>query len=290
MSIVIESLWEPGAVLGESPIWDPRDQSLTWIDIKGHRLHRLDRDGGRRTCPLPGLLSCIALAEEGGIVGAYDRSVVRIDLPQSGSPTFTAVAEAPPAPATSRFNDGKVAPDGAFWVGTMDNEEKSDFGTWLRCAADGSVKLLDAGYRVTNGPTFDARRRRGYLTDSGRQIIYALDGWGENACSDKRILRTFEPDDGYPDGMTIDSEGVLWVAFWDGGCVRALHPTTGETLRQIDLPVRRPTSCVFGGSNFDHLYVTSASIGLEGSDPQAGALFVVRGLGVAGTAPDLFGR
>lgn len=290
MTVTVDCIDRGPAVLGEGPLWSPTDQSLYWVDIKSHRLHRRAADGTRRTWTAPALLSCVALARDGGLVGALDRSLCRLDLVGPGDDLRgEEIGRLPYQPPHIRFNDGKVAPDGALWVGTMDDEEQRADGAWWRFAADGGVTLMDTGYGVTNGPAFDAASGRGFVTDSARRTIYALDGWGADACAGKRPLRVFTEAEGYPDGMTLDADGRLWVAFWDGGCVRALDPVSGETITRVDLPASRPTSCAFGGAGLDVLYITSASVGLAPGERPEGGLFAVTGGSARGAPEPLFG-
>lgn len=290
MATQVDCLVREPALLGEGPLWSPGEQALYWVDIKGRRLHRLQADGTRQVWSTPALLSCVVTAKGGGLVGALGRAVCRLELgPPGGELTGSQIARLPDLPDHVRFNDGKVAPDGALWVGTMDDEELRSDGAWWRFGPDGSVAQLDTGYGVTNGPEFDEVSGLGYVTDSARRTIFVIDGWGAEACDRKRPLREFDEAEGYPDGMTLDSEGRLWVAFWDGGCVRALDPITGTTLVQVDLPAARPTSCAFGGPDRGVLYVTSASIGLDAGVRPEGGLFGIRLGSVTGRAGASFG-
>jgi sugar lactone lactonase YvrE len=144
---------------------------------------------------------------------------------------------------------------------------------------------VDKNYRVTNGPAFSPAGDVLYHNDSARQVTYAFDVDPQGHVSDRRTFLQFGAGDGYPDGMTVDSEGCLWIAFWDGWCVRRYSPQ-GEWIESVKVPVQRPTSCAFGGANLDQLYVTSARAGLDEAalkmQPNAGGLFMltpgVRGL------------
>jgi sugar lactone lactonase YvrE len=117
-----------------------------------------------------------------------------------------------------------------------------------------------------------------YHNDSGRQLTYMFDLDEAGAPSNRRVFAQFGEGDGYPDGMTVDAEDCLWIAFWDGWCVRRFSPD-GECIAKIDLPVQKPTSCAFGGAGLASMYVTSASIGLSQSElaaqPCAGGLFML---------------
>ena len=168
----------------------------------------------------------------------------------------------------------------------MDDTEEEAVGTLYRLRPDRSCEAVDSGYKVTNGPAFSPDGRTLYHTNSARQLIYAFALGEDGSVGERRELARFGEGDGYPDGMTVDSEGCLWVAFWDGWCVRRLSPD-GERLREIALPVQRPTSCAFGGAGLDRLYVTSASIGLDAAalamQPCAGGLLLLEP-GVTGIA------
>lgn len=159
----------------------------------------------------------------------------------------------------------------------MDDAEKDATGAWWRLDASGAAERVDEGYRVTNGPAFDAARGRVYLTDSARRRVYV--GTSDGArLGPKTVWREFDEIHGYPDGMTVDSDGGVWIAFWDGGCVRRLSPE-GDIVQEIALPVPRPTSVCFGGEDLDKLFVTSARVGLAeaalDAAPSSGGLFSI---------------
>ena len=130
----------------------------------------------------------------------------------------------------NRFNDGKVDRSGRFWAGTMDDSERQASGTLYRFDADLSWTAVDADYRVTNGPAFSPDGKQMYHNDSARQVTYAFDLDEAGTATNRRTLLQFGEGDGYPDGMTVDAEGCLWIAFWDGGCVRRFS-SDGELLR-----------------------------------------------------------
>jgi len=201
----VVQLTPAGALLGEGPLWSSLEQALFWVDIKGRRLHRLDGDGGGASWTAPDLLTCIFLDQRGRLIGAMGRAISELILEDGGIlRAGEEIARLPPLSEHTRFNDGKVAPDGALWVGTMDNEEIRSDGAWWRVDRGGQATCLDSGYGVTNGPAFDERLGRTYLTDSAQRTIFIVDGWSPEACRNKRVLRTFHAGDGYPDGMTID--------------------------------------------------------------------------------------
>lgn len=264
-----------GAVLGEGPVWDARDEALYWVDIKGHKIFRLDRAGEVRHWDTPFRIASLAPRRQGGFIAGTDRGFAEVDLDALHFEPF----EHPEADrATNRFNDGKLDREGRFWAGTMDDTEQAASGALYRLDANRSWHRADDDYRVTNGPAFSRSGRLMYHNDSARQLTYVFDLDMAGTPSNRRIFARYGGGEGYPDGMTVDAEDCLWIAFWDGWCVRRFSPG-GECIATVDLPVQMPTSCAFGGPSLSELYVTSASIGLSQSErarqPCAGGLFML---------------
>lgn len=268
------------ATLGEGPIWVAAEGALYWLDIKGLRLFWLDAAGAVTEWSTPFRIGGIAPCLGGGFIAGTERGLAWVD---PATDTFEIFNDPEPDRPDNRFNDAKVDRVGRFWAGSMDDTERAASGALYRVDADrpiayNSVTRIDDGYRVTNGPAFSRDGRTMYHTDSALQTIYAFDLDADGAASNRRVFAQFEGADGYPDGMTVDAENCLWVAFWDGWCVRRLSPA-GETIATIAMPVERPTSVAFGGPALDRLYVTSARIGLNDAglerQPHAGGLFVL---------------
>ncbi len=275
------------AVLGEGPVWVEREQALYWVDIKGRRLFRRSFAGELTEWHTPLRVCSLAPRAAGGFVAGTERGFAWVDPDQSRYEPF---ANPEPDRPTNRFNDGKLDRAGRFWAGSMDDAEKSAAGALYRLDPGRDPVRIDDDYRVTNGPAFSPDGRTMYHSDSARQLIYAFDLDETGAASSKRQFARFGEGEGYPDGMTVDSEGFLWVAFWDGWCLRRFSPA-GELLAEIEVPVQRPTSCTFGGPDLDRLFVTSARIGLDdaalAAQPYAGGLFVLQP-GASGVADTQF--
>jgi sugar lactone lactonase YvrE len=275
------------AVLGEGPVWVEREQALYWVDIKGRRLFRRTCAGELTEWHTPLRVCSLAPRAAGGFVAGTERGFAWVDPDQSRYEPF---ANPEPDRPTNRFNDGKLDRAGRFWAGSMDDAEKSAAGALYRLDPGRDPVRIDDDYRVTNGPAFSPDGRTMYHSDSARQLIYAFDLDETGAASSKRQFARFGEGEGYPDGMTVDSEGCLWVAFWDGWCLRRFSPA-GELLAEIEVPVQRPTSCTFGGPDLDRLFVTSARIGLDdaalAAQPYAGGLFVLQP-GASGVADTQF--
>lgn len=264
-----------GAILGEGPVWVPRDEALYWVDIKGYKIFRLDRDGSVRQWDTPLRIASLAPRRQGGFIAGTDRGFADVDL---DAPRFEAFVHPETDRATNRFNDGKVDRSGRFWAGTMDDNERAATGALYRLDAKRSWNRVDDGYRVTNGPAFSRSGRLMYHNDSALQVTYVFEVDEAGMPSNRREFARFGEGEGYPDGMTVDAEDCLWIAFWDGWCVRRFSPA-GECLVKLDLPVQKPTSCAFGGPSLGELFVTSASIGLDPVErerqPCAGGLFML---------------
>jgi xylono-1,5-lactonase len=270
------------AVLGEGPVWVARETALYWVDIKGLKIFRLNEDGRVDEWATPLRVGSLAPRKSGGFIGGTEDGIAIID---PAAERFELVAKPEEHLPHNRFNDGKADRRGRFWAGSMDDTEKDSTGTLYCVEQDLGVTAVDGDYKVTNGPAFSPSGDVMYHNDSARQVVYAFDMDSAGKPGERRVFMQFGPGDGYPDGMTVDAEGCLWIAFWDGWAVRRYSPK-GEWLQTVRMPVSRPTSCAFGGRDLDRLYITSASIGLDESalqmQPNAGGLFMmtpgVRGL------------
>tara|TARA_R110002094_G_scaffold6770_3_gene15938 strand:- start:8797 stop:9645 length:849 start_codon:yes stop_codon:yes gene_type:complete len=270
-----EIVWDAGAVLGESPVWSPRERALWWVDIKGLALFRYELETGLRSVWRAGEpIGCISAPDSTGRLLAATRSGFAWLTPdEDGAVSRTAIIAPEPDLPGNRFNDGKRAPDDSFWAGSMDDAEAADSGAWWRLdAASGEATRLATGYRVTNGPAFDPSRSRVYLTDSARQTVFVANWIAGGGFDQLRVFRQFGEGDGYPDGMEVDSDGALWIAFWDGACLRRFDPD-GALIQTVDLPARRPTSLAFA-PEANRIFITTASIGLTPGKAQ-GALITL---------------
>ena len=271
----VKCVADVGAVLGEGPVWVPRESALYWVDIKGHKIFRLDHRGERTSWDTPLRIGSLAPRHAGGFIAGTEDGFAEVDLDTN---RFEVLVNPEPDLPGNRFNDGKLDRSGRFWAGTMDDSERSASGSLYRLDADRSWRRFDESYRVTNGPAFSRDGSRMYHNDSALQVTYIFDLDGAGVPSNRRVFARYGEGDGYPDGMTVDAEDCLWIAFWDGWCVRRYSPE-GNCLELIGLPVQKPTSCAFGGPGLTQLFVTSASIGLTQQErfeqPCAGGLFML---------------
>jgi sugar lactone lactonase YvrE len=256
-------------------VWVAREAALYWLDIKGRKIFRLSDSGERQEWATPFRVGSLAPRSSGGFIAGTEDGIAAIDLDAG---RFEIVARPEEHLPNNRFNDGKVDRRGRFWAGSMDDLERDSSGTLYRVDPDLSCAVIDQNYKVTNGPAFSPDGRLMYHNDSALQVTYVFDVDDDGNATGRRQFLQFQEGDGYPDGMTVDADGCLWIAFWDGWCVRRFS-SGGEWLQTIEVPVARPTSCAFGGDNLDRLYISSASIGLDedalAMQPNAGGLFMV---------------
>jgi xylono-1,5-lactonase len=267
---------ESGATLGEGPVWDDRSQKLYWVDIESMTLHRCAQDGSDAIVwRMPQKIGCVALrADREGFVGGFQSSIATFTLDPLIMAPIAFIQE--PAP-NSRSNDGKCDMAGRFWLGTCDQTGQKPTGYLYRIGADHSMVRAAGPFICTNGPAFAPDGHTLYCVDSYARAIFAfdLDRLG-NLSRQRTLIRFEDPSWGYPDGLTCDSRGSIWVAHWGGSRVSRFS-ADGQLLGAIGLPVSQPTSCTFGGSDLKTLFITSASVGIaEGCESKAGAIFSVR--------------
>ncbi len=281
--------WEGNALLGEGAIWDARSDTLYWVDIKGKALHAFSPENqSNRRVELPIEVAAVAPRAAGGLVAAT-RDGFAILNPENGSLTFLVDPEA--HLHENRFNDGAVDVSGNFVAGSMHDQETDASGTVYCLDAEGGVTTLFGGYVVCNGPAFSPDGRILYFSNSHEREILAFPYEPDQRCvGEARVFAKIAEDEGYPDGLTVDEEGFVWCAHWDGGRITRFSPD-GEILRVIDLPVPRVTRCAFGGARYNELYITTACWGLNEAQlkqyPLSGSLFVVDA-GIKGLPSPLF--
>lgn len=263
-------IWAAGARLGEGALWDDRLARLWWVDVEGRRLHRTDAVGDdRATWDLPHRLGFVALTEDPECLILGLQPGLFLYVPRTGRLDPLAVPEG--HAAAHRLNDGKVDDAGRLWFGTMGIDEHPGSGALHRLERPGKCLRLDGVFTVPNGPAFSPDGDRMYLSDSPARRIHVIDLEDGRPIRRREFLR-FADDEGYPDGITVDAEGCLWVAHWDGGRVSRSTPD-GTRLEEVALPVTRVTSCAFGGEGMRTLFITTA--GGSGSSGKAleGGLF-----------------
>ncbi|OYP17784.1 calcium-binding protein [Streptomyces sp. FBKL.4005] len=261
------------ATLGEGPTWDPATGRLIWLDILGMRLHTYDPASGRRTVrTTPQHIGAAKPRAGGGLVLNLRDGVGLLD-PDG---TFRWLHHEP-VPGR-RANDAAVAPDGSLWAGTMRYDEAPGGGMLSRLTGDGTVRTVLPDVAVSNGTGWSPDGRLMYYIDSPTRRVDVFDHDADGRVGNRRPLVEIEEGAGFPDGLTVDAEGCVWVALWDGGAVRRYTPS-GDLDRVITLPTPRTTACAFGGPDLTDLYITTARTGLSSPHPLSGSLLVIPGAG-----------
>lgn len=263
-------------ILGEGPLWNVKEQAIYWVDIEGKKIQRYFPTTGKyEAFDVPLRVCLMAFREKGGLIcgtedGFYfwntqDQKMEFISNPEKGK-------------EGARFNDGKVDRKGRLWAGTMTPTGATS--ALYRIDADLKVSKHVDGITISNGIGWSPDNKVMYYVDSIRYVIYAFDYNHETGdLSNQRTFVQMDEDFGIPDGLTVDSEGNVWCAIYDGWKVMCYSPN-GEVYAEVRMPVARPSSCMFGGRDLDELYVTTIDDGLlpeeKAKQPMAGDLFMIK--------------
>ena len=267
---------------GEGPIW--WGNSLFYVDIAGNKLLRLKPETGEESIWDVGerIGTIVPSKNDDEVIYAGDTGYVRFNL-KTGSKTALADPEASMR-GKNRFNDGKCDPAGRFWAGTISMVKDTGSANLYCLDTDGSLSLKVSGVTNSNGICWNADATKMFYIDTPTQNVRAYDYDLESgAISNARVVVDTAAH-GYnssPDGMTIDADGMLWVAFCHGACVVRFDPQKDKELQRVDLPCIETTACAFGGENLDRLFITTG-IKADLKETDAGKVFVIDGLGVKG--------
>ncbi len=275
----VELIVDQKAVLGEGPCWDQDKQQLYWVDILQKQIHiyRPDTDTSR-TIQLDRKIGTLSPRTQGGLIIALDNGIATLDLETE---EVTYLADPETHLPGNRFNDGKCDPKGRFLAGTMDDNEGKTTGALYLMEPNHQLRQLFDEVGVSNGIGWSPNYDTMYYIDSPTREVVAFDYDLESGqLSNRRVIITISEGEGFPDGMTTDTEGMLWVALWEGESVTRWDPKTGKLLQRIPIPAQNVTACTFGGPELKDLYITTARIN-TGEDilekyPNAGGLFRIK--------------
>ena len=279
-----ELICDYGCEIGENPLWHPFDKRLYWCDIPTGRLFRFDPRSGKHEQfhqgePVGGF----TIQADGSLLLFMARGAVKI-WRESGMVT---VIDHLPDEQETRFNDVIADPAGRVFCGMMPTKDRP--GRLYRLDTSGEIRLILEGISCPNGLAFSLDRKQLYFTDSMAYKVYRFDyDEPSGEISNQQVFATFTEKDGFPDGMTIDSEGYIWSALWDGYAIARFAPG-GKEERRIAIPARKSSSLTFGGEDLSDIYVTSAGGNNKASEgAAAGSLFRLT-VGVRGV-PEFFSR
>lgn len=269
------------SLLGEGLFWDTETKLLYWLDILNCKFHIYNpKDSSNQTHTFNEYIGCIIPRTKGGFVAAFESGFYFYD---SVTHKLEFLCQPEKDKENNRYNDGACDPYGRFWAGTMSNGENDGNGSGI---AEGRLYCLDTDLTakekindivISNGIAWNSTKDTMYYIDSPTQKIDAFDydiSTGE--ITNRRSIIDFP---GFPDGMCIDSQGMLWIAHWGGYSVKRYNPNNGNLIDQIDLPVKCVSNCVFGGEDLTDLYITTSTMGMPPSDPNykySGGLFKVK--------------
>ncbi|AIC95346.1 SMP-30/gluconolactonase/LRE family protein [Shouchella lehensis] len=270
-------VWSGKALLGEGPFWDEQEQRLLWVDIEGYKLHAYDtKQDTTETLPFAQHVTAVVKKEQGGLLlamrdGLYsyyrDRLTLHMRLNEEAV----------------RFNDAKCDPSGRLWAGTMAFDGQSTIGKLVVFDENEAIEEKRSDLTISNGMAWDEQKHLFYHNETvtSETAIFSYDP------DDTRTITRvgsvpidYQEYGGAPDGMTIDSEGKLWIALWGAGAVIRVDPETGYVSERITVPASNTTSCVFGGADYKTLFITTAS---KDGEEKSGGLFCAK-LDCKGTA------
>ena len=278
-----EQLTAPDAEHGEGPVWSPGWGGLRWVDMMAGDVLHLSEDGDVERWHVGTVAAALRPRSGGGVVIAVEHDFVLAE--QAGGPVTSLGAVFDDA--SVRFNEGGCDPDGNFLVGTTSYTEVPGRGTVYRLAPDRSVEVVLRDVTISNGLAWTAAGDTAFYVDTPTNRIDRFSWTSELGLHDRRPFVHIDAEQGHPDGLTVDSEGGVWVAMWEGSAVRRFDPNGGLDA-VIDVPVSKVTACTFGGPDLDRLFITTSRQGEADPRPGAGALFVTRP-GVRGLPTRPFG-
>ena len=281
--MTIEAIGSYRSTWGEGPLWV--GDRLLYVDIEGKKVISFDPvreseqiwDVGMR-------VGTVVPRENGGLVIAGDHGFAFLD-PESGE--VTSITDPEPEKENNRFNDGKCSPDGHFFAGSISLTKKEGDAALYRLSPDLEVTKAFGSVTNSNGIVWSADGHTCYYIDTPTKQVLAFDYTDGLLVNPRRVVATNHMDSS-PDGMAIDENGHLWIAFCHGACVTCFDPESGYEVMKVELPCLETTACAFGGPDLSDLYITTGIHKTE-VEEEAGRVFVVKGLGVKGLPASSFG-
>lgn len=276
---IVEVAYKASALLGEGAIWNHKTQELYWIDIEGKSLNIFNPEkNSNKIIDVPSRIGTVVPSENGNPIIALEDGIHQLDLKTKKTMVFADMSD---VLVGKRLNDGKCDPSGRLWVGSMHMEQKEGEAKLYEINSQGDVKMKIDSVTISNGIVWTKDKKTMYYIDTPTSEIKAYDYDDiTSTITNQRIAVKIPESLGYPDGMTIDNEDMVWVGMWNGNAVIRFNPKTGEILKKIEVPAHNVTSCAFGGKNLDTLYITSATVDMTEEEkekyPLSGSVFKIK--------------
>ena len=277
MAYQAELVLDEKATLGEGPHWD--GHVLYWVDIISEKLHRYNPEHHQNdTFQLNQYIGAVIPAQNDQLIVGLQNGIHLFDLKTE---ELTLINDPEEDLPHNRFNDGKCDPSGRLYIGTMGVNAEKQKGSLYRLDLKGQLEKIISPVTISNGLAWSPDEKYMYYIDTptGEVSTFHYDKQTGNIAFKETAVQ-IPPEMGSPDGMTIDQEGMIWVAHWGGSRITRWNPHIGKQLDEVHVPAPNVTSCTFGGKNLDELYITTARQGLTEEElalnPQAGGLFKVK--------------
>ena len=282
--------YKTDAALGEGAIWNHETNELYWIDIEGKSLNMLNPKTklNRSFSTASQIGTVVPKSKDEALIALVD-GIYTMNLQTGQTTVFADMSE---SLIGCRLNDGKCDPAGRFWVGSMNWQQEKGKATLFMIKNDHSVTTKIDSVTISNGIVWTKDKKTMYYIDTPTSQIKAYDyNNATGNISNERVAVQVDSALGFPDGMTIDSEDMVWVGMWNGDAVIRFNPKTGKLLQKIEVPAHNITSCAFGGENLETLYITTAKLDMTPEElekyPLAGSVFKVN-TGIKGVQSNFF--
>lgn len=272
-----EVVLDAKAVLGEGAIW--YGNVLYWIDIETGKVCIFNpEEGTNREISVGQKVGTVVPRQKGGVAVALEHGFALLNLETE---ELTMLSDPEADLPQNRFNDGKCDPAGRFWAGTLSMGKERNSASLYVMETDHSVRKALGNVSTSNGIVWTSDQKTMYYIDTPTSEVWAFDYDIETGhITNQRTVITVPEEQGHPDGMTIDTNDNLWIALWGGSSVSHWDPRTGSRINIYPVPASKVTSCAFGGTNLDELYLTTARIGLSREEldrePHAGGIFCIK--------------
>ena len=270
--------YQTEAKLGEGAIWNHESNKLYWVDIEGKLFNMFDPKTKKNRSFLTAsqIGTVVPINKKEALIALID-GIYTINLETGHTTVFAEMAD---VLTGCRLNDGKCDPAGRLWVGSMHWKQESGKAKLFSIQNDGTITTKIDSVTISNGIVWTKDKKTMYYIDTPTSQIKAYDyDSATGTISNERVAVEISKDLGFPDGMTIDDEDMVWVGMWNGNAVIRFNPITGQLLQKIEVPAHNITSCAFGGENLETLFITSAKLDMTDEElkkyPLAGSVFKV---------------